>query len=266
MERRGSGVDHDMTYCVGMLVDEGLAMIADTRTNAGVDNISSYRKLHLIQQPGDRVLAIATAGNLSVTQTALAMVAQGVVLPGHETPETLQSAPTLFRAAQLLGHAVSSVRKDLSPSLQADNLNVNASLLLGGQIEGGPMSLYLIYGQGNFIECGPDTPFLQVGELKYGKPILDRALRSDTPLAEAVKLGLISFDATIRSNVAVGAPFDLVLMKRNALSADAYRIEEDDAYFEDLGRRWSQALSDAHQAMPMPPFLEPARAPIKAVT
>lgn len=240
-------------------------MIADTRTNAGVDNISSYRKLHLIQQPGDRVLAIATAGNLSVTQTAMAMVAHGIVLPGHDTPETLQTAPSLFRAAQLLGHAVSQVRKDMSPSLQADNLNINASLLLGGQIKGGPMSLYLIYAQGNFIECGPDTPFLQIGELKYGKPILDRALSHDTSLSDAIKLGLISFDSTIRSNLAVGLPLDMMLLRRDALSVESFRLEEDDAYFRDLGRRWSQALAEAHHAMPAPPFLDAARPAIKAV-
>ncbi|WP_236261343.1 peptidase [Brevundimonas nasdae] len=255
-----------------MLVDEGLAMIADTRTNAGVDNISSYRKLHIYKTPGERILAVATAGNLSVTQTALAMVAEGVKLPDANAPETLETAPTLFRAAQILGHALATVRATINtpPSPTADALNVNASMLLGGQIGDGKMGLYLIYGQGNFIECGPDTPFLQIGELKYGKPILDRALHNSTPLSEAVKIGLISFDSTIRSNLAVGAPLDLIVIPRGKLSGMERRIDVDDPYFRDLGRRWSEALASAHRAMPDPTWLdlneEPALRPMTIVT
>ncbi|CAN5340454.1 proteasome-type protease [soil metagenome] len=246
-----------MTYCVGMLVNDGLAMIADTRTNAGVDNISSYKKLHITEIAGDRVISIATAGNLSVTQTALAMVAEGIKMPGHDDVETLENVPSLFRAAQLVGYALNQVRSEIAPSLSADALKVSASMLLGGQIRGGKMGLYLIYAQGNFIECGLDTPYMQIGELKYGKPILDRALRPDTPMAEAVKLGLISFDSTIRSNVAVGPPFDMVVINRDSLHGYQRRIETDDPYFKDLGRRWSEALANAHRAMPAPPWLEP---------
>ena len=246
-----------MTYCVGMLVNDGLAMIADTRTNAGVDNISSYKKLHVTEVPGDRVIAISTAGNLSVTQTALAMVSEGIKMPGHDDVETLENTPSLFRAAQLVGYALNQVRNQIAPSLSADALKVTASMLLGGQIRSGKMGLYLIYAQGNFIECGLDTPYLQIGELKYGKPILDRALRPDTPMAEAVKLGLISFDSTIRSNVAVGPPFDMVVINRDSLHGHQRRIETDDPYFKDLGRRWSEALAQAHRAMPAPPWLEP---------
>ena len=246
-----------------MLVDEGLAMIADTRTNAGVDNISSYRKLHIYKSPGERMLAVATAGNLSVTQTALAMASAGVKLPDSIDVETLETAPTLFRAAQLLGHAMARVRASINtpPTPTADGLNVTASMLLGGQISGGKMGLYLIYGQGNFIECGPDTPYLQIGELKYGKPILDRALHSSTTLSEAVKLGLISFDSTIRSNIAVGPPLDLIVMPRDQLSGTARRIEADDPYFRDLGRRWSEALAAAHRAMPDPTWLDLGQTP-----
>lgn len=247
-----------MTYCVGMLVNDGLAMIADTRTNAGVDNISSYKKLHITEVPGERVIAISTAGNLSVTQTALAMVAEGVKLPDSTALETLETAPTLFRAAQILGHALAMVRATINTpaSPTADALNVNASMLLGGQIAGGKMGLYLIYGQGNFIECGPDTPYLQIGELKYGKPILDRALHNSTPLSEAVKLGLISFDSTIRSNIAVGPPLDLIVIPRDHLTGMERRIDVDDPYFRDLGRRWSEALASAHKAMPDPTWLD----------
>jgi putative proteasome-type protease len=247
-----------MTYCVGMMVDEGLAMIADTRTKAGVDNISSYKKLHITEVPGERIISICTAGNLSVTQTALAMVAEGIKMPGHDDFETLETTPSLFRAAQLVGYALNQVRKEIAPSLEADSLKVSASMLLGGQIRGGKLGLYLIYAQGNFIECSADTPYMQIGELKYGKPILDRALRPDTPMAEAVKLGLISFDSTIRSNIAVGPPFDMVVIKRDTLHGEQRRIDADDAYFRDLGRRWSEALANAHRNMPPPPWLEPA--------
>ncbi|NJC41645.1 putative proteasome-type protease [Brevundimonas alba] len=244
-----------MTYCVGMLVEDGLAMIADTRTNAGVDNISSYRKLHVIDQPGDRVLGVCTAGNLSVTQTAMAMVREGVHLKVGEPPETLETAPSLYRCAQLLGHALRSVRQSIAPALEADSLNTSASMLLGGQIAGGEMGLYLIYSQGNFIECGRDTPYLQIGELKYGKPILESGLAYDTPLAEAVKLGLISFSTTMRSNVSVGAPFDMLTLRRGFLSGDVRRIEEDDAYFNDLHDQWTRAQSAARRAMPEPPWM-----------
>ena len=244
-----------MTYCAGMLVEEGLAMIADTRTNAGVDNISSYRKLHVIDQPGDRVLGICTAGNLSVTQTAMAMVRDGVHLNVGEEPETLETAPTLFRCAQLLGHALRSVRLSIAPALEADSLNTSASMLLGGQIAGGEMGLFLIYSQGNVIECGRDTPYLQIGELKYGKPILESGLAYDTPLAEAVKLGLISFSTTMRSNVAVGAPFDMLTLRRGYLSGDVRRVEEDDAYFNDLHDQWTRAQAAARRALPRPPWM-----------
>ena len=254
------GIAHRMTYCVGMLVEDGLAMIADTRTNAGVDSISTYRKLHVVDRPGERVLGICTAGNLSVTQTALAMAREGVHLNVGEPAETLETAPTLFRCAQILGHALRSVRLSIAPALEADSLNTSASMLLGGQINGGPMALYLIYSQGNFIECGRDTPYLQIGELKYGKPILESGLAFDTPLAEAVKLGLISFSTTMRSNVGVGAPFDVLTLRRDYFSGDQRRIEEDDSYFADLHLRWTQAQVAARRSMPEPPWLKRLRA------
>lgn len=244
-----------MTYCVGMLVEDGLAMIADTRTNAGVDSISTYRKLHVVDRPGERVLGICTAGNLSVTQTAIAMAREGVHLNVGEPAETLETAPTLFRCAQILGHALRSVRLSIAPALEADSLNTAASMLLGGQLNGGQMALYLIYSQGNFIECGRDTPYLQIGELKYGKPILESGLAFDTPLAEAVKLGLISFSTTMRSNVGVGAPFDVLTLRRDYFSGDQRRIEEDDSYFADLHLRWTRAQAAARRAMPEPPWM-----------
>ena len=248
-----------MTYCVGMLVEEGLAMIADTRTNAGVDSISTYRKLHVVDRPGERVLGVCTAGNLSVTQTALAMAREGVHLKVGEPAETLETAPTLFRCAQILGHALRSVRLSIAPALEADSLNTSASMLLGGQINGGQMGLFLIYSQGNFIECGQDTPYLQIGELKYGKPILESGLAFDSSLAEAVKLGLISFSTTMRSNVGVGAPFDVLTLRRDFFSGDQRRIEQDDSYFADLHLRWTQAQAAARRSMPEPPWMKRPR-------
>lgn len=231
-------------------------MIADTRTNAGVDNISSYRKLHIVETPGERVLGIATAGNLSVTQTALAKLRDGIKLPDSIEPETLETAPTLLRAAQLVGYAIKVVRNELTLGPESESVDSGATVLLGGQIRDGGLGLYLIYGQGNAIACEPDTPYLQIGELKYGKPILDRALRQDTPLKEAIKLGLISFDSTLRSNLAVGLPFDMLTLKRDSLTGEHRRIEAEDPYFRELGQRWSQALSEAHRAMPTPPWLD----------
>jgi len=244
-----------MTYCVGMLVEEGLAMIADTRTNAGVDNISSYRKLHIVDQPGERVLGVCTAGNLSVTQTALAMASEGVHLNVGEEPETLETAGSLFRCAQLLGHALRETRLSIAPAMEADSLNTSASMLLGGQVRDGQMGLYLIYSQGNFIECGRDTPYLQIGEAKYGKPILESGLAFETPLAEALKLGLISFSTTMRCNVGVGAPFDTLTLCRDFLSGKERRIEEDDPYFTDLHEQWTRAQTQARRQMPPPPWM-----------
>ncbi len=247
-----------MTYCCGILVDEGLVMIADTRTNAGVDNISTYRKLHIYETPGERVIVIATAGNLSVTQTALALLQEGVPNPDTGAIETLDQQPSIFRAAQLVGHAVRQVRRNMAPSIeamQAENVNYDVTLLMGGQFKDGPLKLYMIYGAGNFIECYPDTPYLQIGELKYGKPILDRAVRRDTELYNALKLGLISFDSTMRSNLAVGLPLDLMVLRRDAVKIETQRrIEADDPYFRRLGEQWSAALKAAHAAIPLPPY------------
>lgn len=244
-----------MTYCLGLLVQDGLVMIADTRTNAGVDNISVYRKLHVFEKPGERLLAIATAGNLSVTQTALSLLREGFLNPDTGQIETLDDPTSVFRAAKLVGHALRTVRQSMAPSLQAESIDYDATVLVGGQIIGQPMALFLVYGAGNFIECGPDTPYLQIGECKYGKPILDRSYTYETELYDAVKLGLISFDLTIRSNLAVGPPLDLLTARRDRLRTEQNRrIQADDPYFRDLGQRWSAALNQAHANIPPPPF------------
>lgn len=246
-----------MTYCVGMLVETGLVMIADTRTNAGVDNISSYRKLHVLAETDDRLIVAAAAGNLSVTQMVLSLLEEGLEpLNEGEAPRRLADMPTMFRAAQLVGEAVAMARQDVEKSLSAENIQAGISLLLGGRIGDGPLKLYMIYAQGNFIECHRDAPFLQIGETKYGKPILDRALTFTTPLDESVKVGLISFDSTIRSNLAVGRPLDLMVIPRDvAKPVVRRRIESDDVYFNDLSARWSMLLTESRATIPAPPFM-----------
>ncbi len=192
-----------MTYCVGVLVEDGLVMVADTRTNAGLDDISTYRKLHHFNVPGERVMMLASAGNLSITQSVLSLLQEGV--PGEEEgepPQKLVEAPTMFQAAQLIGRAIRRVRAIEKDGFEAANIRFSISLLFGGQIGTGEMRLYLIYSAGNFIECGQDAPFLQIGEHKYGKPILDRAVTFRTDIYDALKIGLISIDSTMRSRSA----------------------------------------------------------------
>jgi putative proteasome-type protease len=246
-----------MTYCVGFLVEGGLAMIADTRTNAGVDNVSIYRKLHRFDLKGGGFIMLATAGNLSVTQTAISLVREGVENPDTQQIETLDDAPSLFRAARLVGQTVRKVRGDIAPSMEAENINTDVSLLLGGRVGDGPLGLFMIYSAGNFIECSPETPFLQIGETKYGKPVLDRAITYKSPLWDVVKIGLVSFDSTLRSNLAVGLPLDLTVAPRDPKQPIvSRRIETDDPYFRDLGERWSSALKAALTAIPEPPYGE----------
>jgi putative proteasome-type protease len=173
-----------MTYCLGILVEQGLVMIADTRTNAGLDDISTYRKFTTVAVPGDRALVLASAGNLSLSQSVLGLLAEGFRNEETGEVETLQTVPTLFRAALLIGRAIRHVRALKREPLEQANVRFDVTFLLGSQIKGGPMELYFFYSAGNFIRCGPDAPYLQIGEPKYGKPILDRAVRHSTDLVQ----------------------------------------------------------------------------------
>jgi putative proteasome-type protease len=246
-----------MTYCLGMLLDSGLIMIADTRTNAGVDDISSYRKLHCLADGPDRCIYAASAGNLSTTQTVISMLREG--LPSGEQEglmRTIHSPTSMFRAAQLVGEAVQIANETVGKALASIKISGAASILLGGRIGNGPPSLYLVYSAGNFIECKPDMPFFQIGETKYGRPILDRVIHLDTTLAEAMKIGFLSFDASIRSNLAVGRPLDLMVMPAGKRARVlTHRIDADDAYFTDLSIRWGDLLQHAAEAIPDPPFM-----------
>ncbi|MDX5366267.1 MAG: peptidase [Alphaproteobacteria bacterium] len=243
-----------MTYCVALRLEAGLVMLADTRTNAGVDNISTFRKLTVIDHPGDRVIGLMTAGNLAVSQAAINMATeQGVRVRGSDELETLHTVPTMVRAAQLMGEAVREVYRIDGPSLEAQAGDFNVSILMGGQVGNGELRLFQIYSAGNYIEATEDTPYLQIGEHKYGKPIIDRALTYDTPLGDGLKLALISMDSTMRSNLSVGMPIDLMVYRRGALKvALQKRIKDEDEYFRNLRRSWSDALTQAYRAIPGP--------------
>ncbi|RHW19168.1 peptidase [Sphingomonas gilva] len=249
-----------MTYCIGLKPDGGLIMIADTRTNAGIDSISAFRKLHVMEKDDSRLMVIASAGNLSITQSMLSMLQEGLPPLEAEAPRrTLKTVQTMFQAAQLVGEAVAAARTAIGLHFKGTEINPNASMLLGGRIADGPLSLYLVYGEGNFIECGADTPFFQIGERKYGKPMLDRAMHWGISLGEGVKLGLISFDATMRSNLSVGMPLDLIVIPADRERPIVERrIEPDDAYFAQLSRDWSARLEEDLRGLTPPPFMDGA--------
>lgn len=245
-----------VTYCVGLLLDAGLVMIADTRTNAGVDNFSSYRKLHRLADGRDRQIFLCTSGSLSMTQSAIGQLTEALPL-GDEKTLTVATAPSMFRVAELVGEAVQMVNRTVGSVLAEANISSSVSMLLGGRIRDEPPSLYLVYSAGNFIHSSPESPFLQIGETKYGKPILDRGIRRDTPLDEAVKVALLSFDSAMRSNLGVARPLDLVVMPADrGRPTVTRRIEADDPYFNDLSLRWAVLLHDATAQIPNPPWMK----------
>ena len=203
-----------MTYCCGILVRDGLVMMADTRTNAGLDNISTFRKLHVYGVPGQRIMALASSGNLSISQSVVPTVTEGIENPETRELETLLNAPTMFQAAQRMGQAIRQVHKLEGDALEAADVKFDVSFLFAGQIKGEKLRLFMIYGAGNFIECSVDSPYLQIGEHKYGKPVLDRAISYGVDLYDALKIGLISMDSTMRSNLGVGMPIDITVVRR----------------------------------------------------
>jgi putative proteasome-type protease len=240
-----------------MLLDAGLIMIADTRTNAGVDDISSYRKLHCLIDEPDRVLYAASAGNLSTTQTIISLLREGLPSGEDETLlRTIAEPTTMFRAAQLVGEAVQIANETVGKALASIRLSGASTIMLGGRIGDHPPQLFLIYSAGNFIECKPDVPFFQIGETKYGRPMLDRVISGQTPLPEAMKIAFLSFDASIRSNLAVGRPLDLMVMPSKPRAKPlTLRVGLDDPYFNDLSARWGDLLNQAAATIPDPPFM-----------
>ena len=247
-----------MTYCCGILVRDGLVMIADTRTNAGLDNVSTFRKLHVFTNPGERIMGLASSGNLSISQTVRSTLMEGVENPETGEVETLMNAPTMFQAAHRVGKVIRAVQSVEGKALAMAEVDHEVAFLFGGQIKGGRLRLFMIYSAGNFIECTTDTPYLQIGEHKYGKPVLDRAISFDTDIYDALKSGLISMDSTMRSNIGVGLPIDILVVRRDTCTPEVnYRIEPGEPYFQDLRERWSAALRAAHLAIPRPPYRSP---------
>jgi putative proteasome-type protease len=234
-----------MTYAVALRLERGLVFAADTRTNAGFDNIAQYKKLQLWRKPGDRVLVLMSAGNLAVAQSVVSLLNEPLSNNDAEGPN-LFNAANMFRAARVVGDAIREARKVDGRALEASNIGFNAQFIFGGQIKGEAPRLFQIYAEGNFIEATNDTPFLQIGEHKYGKPILDRVAHSDMELGEAAKLMLLSFDSTLRSNLSVGLPIDLVIYESDAFDVrKELRIGADDEYFSRLSNAWAEALRHA---------------------
>lgn len=234
-----------MTYCVGMLLDKGLVMAADTRTNAGVDNVGKFKKLYTWEYPGERIFILLTAGNLAVTQAVVSVISEQIEHPVTEG-NSLRDVGTMFQAAHLVGDAIREVKRTDGEHLSSNGEAFAASFIFGGQIGRERSRLFNIYAAGNFIEATPDTPFFQIGEHKYGKPILDRVARTEMELGEAAKMVLLSFDSTLRSNLSVGLPIDLLTYETDTLKIEhTKRIGPDDPYFKMLSAEWSKALRSA---------------------
>ncbi len=233
-----------MTYCVGLLLNEGMVLLSDTRTNAGFDNIATYRKMFHFEEPGERIITILAAGSLSVTQTTIARLRDAVDDPDATPSTSVMLAPTMLKVAEIAGNALATVRREIDEKLSMAQ-GASATLIVAGQRKGGVMRMFLIYPQGNFIEATEDTPYLQIGEHKYGKPILDRVVKPTTSLADAQKAVLLSMDSTLRSNLSVGMPLDLCVIRRDECQVGALRrIESGDEAFRLMSEAWSQALRD----------------------
>jgi putative proteasome-type protease len=235
-----------------MLLDAGLVFLADSRTSAGVDQVSTFRKITVFEKPGDRVMVLLSAGNLAISQAVVSLIRE------QQDPDapSIYNAANLFEAARLLGDLLREVHRRDAAALKEHNVEFNASFVLGGQIGAEPPRLFSIYAPGNFIEATGDTPYFQIGESKYGKPIIDRVVTRSTSLAQAAKCALISMDSTIRSNLSVGLPLDLLSIKRDALRVQSHiNIDSDHAYFQMIRTRWSESLRHAFHELPDPEWL-----------
>ena len=240
-----------MTYCVGLLVDTGLVLLSDSRTNAGVDQINTFRKMATFQRPNERVLVLMSAGNLAITQAVVNLL--------HEAPENSEEparifrATNMFNAARVVGDALREVHERDAAFLKELGHEFNGTFILGGQIRGEEPRLFHIYSAGNFIESSRETPYFQIGESKYGKPIIDRVISRSSSLAQAAKCALVSMDSTIRSNLTVGAPLDLAIVRRDEFRlATHISIDFDNEYFKMIRTRWGFALQEVFSELPNP--------------
>jgi putative proteasome-type protease len=249
-----------MTYCVGMMLDRGLVLMSDTRTNSGVDNISSFRKMFHWSVPGDRLITLMTAGNLATTQTVISQLEERNKAPS-ERHNSLLEAPTMFQVATIVGDLL----RDTIASRKSENgpnagVTFSASMIVAGQIKGMEPRLFLIYPEGNFIEASFDTPFFQVGETKYGRPILIRGYERNMTFESAVKLRMVSFDSTLKANLSVGLPLDLLVVERDRFEPlHERRIEASDPYFRTISSGWGEALKKAFLSLPNYEIDDPLR-------
>ncbi len=243
-----------MTYCVAIKLNAGLVFLSDSRTNAGLDQISTFRKMIVYEKPEDRFMVLLSAGNLSISQSVREILQiEQIQEAGDAEPITIWNAKSMFDAARVLGSAIRHVSDRDSNALKQSGVDFNVSLIFGGQIKGEPMRLFQVYSAGNFIEATMETPFFQLGESKYGKPVLDRVLTPDTPLDEAAKCALVSMDSTLKSNLSVGLPLDLVVYEANSFQSDkVVCIDENNPYFKMMHNSWGQRLREVFDSIEDP--------------
>ncbi len=239
-----------MTYCVGLRLASGLVFMSDTRTNAGVDNISTYRKMHNWTVPGERSITLLSSGNLATTQALVSILDERSKAPGERQPSIL-AAPSIFQVARLVGDTLRELIRTYSQDGPSGDGQFSATVIVGGQIKGGEPRLFMICPEGNFIEASEDTPFLQIGETKYGRPILVRAFDAKMSFADAIKLLLVSFDSTIKANLSVGLPLDYLVHARDQFEpAFRGRIDRQDRYYKMISDGWGDALKKAFDSLP----------------
>ena len=243
-----------MTYCVAIKLDAGLVFLSDSRTNAGLDQISTFRKMIVYEKPGDRFMVLLSAGNLSISQSVREILQIEQLKETEDSePITIWNAKSMFDAARVLGSAVRHVYDRDAQALKQSGVDFNVSLIFGGQIKGEGMRLFQMYSAGNFIEATPETPYFQVGESKYGKPVLDRVLMPSLPLDEAAKCALVSMDSTLKSNLSVGLPLDLVVYEADRLESDkVVCIDNDNPYFQMLHNNWGHKLREVFDSIEDP--------------
>ena len=245
-----------MTYCVGIKLNAGLVFLSDSRTNAGLDQISTYRKMMIYERPGDRFMVLLSAGNLSISQSVREILQVEKVDNGTGVPTTIWNATSMFDAVRVLGSAVRRVYDQDGPSLKQSGIEFNASFILGGQIGHEAMRLFLVYAAGNFIEATRETCYFQIGESKYGKPVLDRMIDPHTPLDQAAKFALVSMDSSLKSNLTVGLPLDLLVYEAGALRSDRIVcIDEQNPYFQMIRTSWGQRLRQVFESIDDPQWV-----------
>lgn len=243
-----------MTYCVGMVLDEGLVFASDSRTNAGVDHVSTFCKMTVIETPGQGVIVMLNSGNLATTQQVVSRIKQHAL----DAEKPLTAHASMFTVAELVGRELrKTIHTTRNEAPEQSDVDFSATFLVGGQVQGEAPRLFMVYPQGNFIESTADTPFFQIGESKYGKPILDRVIQPAISMSQAIKCALVSFDSTIKSNLSVGLPIDVAMVKTGDLRVTKrHRIDAEDTYFRDLRSSWSQGLRQVFGQLPDPQWLK----------